>query len=544
MYFCMQQQQYKYKFCMEKYKFGIKFRLEQRRENPKDKESPLLTTNLPINVDITFNGMRIFYFSGYRIDADKWVDKIVDGIRIQQVKKNNFNLKGESASEINARLRRIRIAVENVFSRLEVNGVPPTKNNVRDELKKELDEETMSRKTMVEYYQILVDLREKELRETPNRAQWKKGTLTKHKTMIRHLLDFKRQLYFEDVTEELLTKFESHLIGKGLSNSYVHKSMKDIKTFLNWATQMGYNRVLTYQNYQQKFKAESTITNTNLFALTKEELDTLQRLEIKRPALDRTRDMFLFSCFSSLRFSDVQKLEWEDIINGHIDIVTQKTNQHIPIPMNKTLKRIVAKYSNIGQKRIFPGISNQKYNDQLKELGKIAGFNEEWVRVKQCGNVVTKEKSPKYEFMSSHVARRTFVTYALRSGWNPEVIRAITGHTTSKMMMNYVKMDMDAKQEFMNLLDREEINETVFDYNITDDERISIDIPKRELYLKTISQNRDLAVFHLGMLFQKRGDTEKSVDCMNQLPKSEQVKFIQALISMKLQSNGHVKNQQ
>ncbi|NDW11973.1 site-specific integrase [Bacteroides sp. 214] len=519
---------------MEKYKYGIKFRLEKRRENPKDKESKLITTNLPINADITFNGMRIFYFTGHRIDAEKWIDKVVDGVRVQQVKKNNFNLKGESASEINARLRRIKIAVEDVFNRLDVNGIPPTKNNVRDELKKELDEETMSRKTLLEYYQMLVDLREKELKDTPNRAQWKKGTLTKHKTMIRHLEGFKRQLYFEDVTEELLSKFESYLIGKNLSNSYVHKSMKDIKTFLNWATQMGYNRVLTYQNYQQKFKDESASNNTNLFALTNEELKTLQRLEISRRALDRTRDMFLFCCFTGLRFSDVYKLEWKDIADGRIDIVTQKTNQHIKIPMNKTLQKIVAKYPKL-EKRVFPSISNQKYNDQLKELGKIAGFNEEWVKVKQCGNTVTREKSPKYEFMSSHVARRTFVTYALRSGWQPEVIRAITGHTTSKMMMNYVKMDMDAKQEFMNLLDHDEIEETVFDYDITDEERKTLDIPVKDEYLENISHNRELAISHLGMLFQRRGDIEKSVDCMNQLPKSEQVKFMQALISMKFQ---------
>lgn len=514
---------------MEKYKYGIKFRLEQRRENPKDKESKLMTTNLPINADITFNGMRIFYFTGYRIDAEKWIDKVVDGVRVQQVKKNNFNLKGESASDINARLRRIKIAVDDVFNRLDVNGIPPTKNNVRDELKKELDEETMSRKTVTEYYQMLVDSREKELTDTPNRAQWKKGTLTKHKTMIRHLEGFKRQLYFEDVTEELLTKFESYLIGKGLSNAYVFKSMKDIKTFLNWATQMGYNRVLTYQNYQQKFKDEAANNNTNLFALKNEELKTLQRLEISRQALDRTRDMFLFCCFTGLRFSDAYKLEWKDIADNRIDIVTQKTNQHIKIPMNKTLQRIVSKYSENGQKRVFPTISNQKYNDQLKELGKIAGFNEEWVKVKQCGNTVTREKSPKYEFMSSHVARRTFVTYALRSGWQPEVIRAITGHTTSKMMMNYVKMDMDAKQEFMNLLDNDAEVETVFDYEISNDERLSLGIPEMTDYLPFAERNNDLATLHLAFLFQRRGDALKSLECVGRLPDTMKVEFLQSI---------------
>lgn len=530
MYFCVQQRQFKSKCNMEKYKFGVKFRLEQRRENPKDKESKLITTNLPINADITFNGTRIFFFTGYRIDASKWVDKVVDGVRIQQVKKNNFNLREESAAEINARLRRIRIAVEDVFSRLEVNCIPPTKINVRDELKKELDEETMSRKSLIEYYNILVDIRETELKETPNSAQWKQGTLTKHKTMIKHLEGFKRQLYFEDMTEETLTKFELYLIGKGLSNSYVYKSMKDIKTFLNWATQMGYNRVLYYQKYQQRFKDEMANSgNTNLFALTKDELQILQQLEIKRPSIDRTRDMFLFCCYTGLRFSDVYKLEWKDIADGCIDVVTQKTNQHIRIPMNKTIQKIVEKYSDDEQKRVFPSISNQKYNDQLKELGKLAGFNEEWVKVNQYGNTFKKEKSPKYEFMSSHVARRTFVTYALRSGWQPEVIRAITGHTTSKMMMNYVKMDMNTKQEFMNMLDNEDDIVTVFDFDITDEECTILGIPEKVDYLAYVAKERDLGTLHLAFLFQRRGDTLKALEYVGKLPDTMKVQFMQTI---------------
>ena len=513
---------------MDKYKFGVRFRLEQRRENPKDKNSLLIETNLPINADITFCGKRFFYFTGCRIDASKW-DK-----NLQVVKKNNFNARGESASEINARLRRICVAVESVFRRLEINNIPPTKINVRDELKKELNEESMSRKTLIEYYKMLVDIREKELKDTPNRAQWKQGTLTKHKTMIRHLEGYKRQLYFEDMTDITLSKFESYLIGKGLSNSYVHKSMKDIKTFLNWATQMGYNKILHYQNYQQKFKNETiTENNTNLFALTSDELLILQRLDIKRQSIDRTRDMFLFCCSTGLRFSDARKLKWTDIAEDCIDVVTQKTNQHIRIPINKRIKSIIDKYSSFKLEFVFPSISNQKYNDQLKELGKLAGFDEVWTKAIQRGNEVERISLPKYEFLSSHVARRTFVTDALRKGWQPEAIRAITGHTTSKMMMNYVKMDMETKKEFMGMLDVDDEQESVFDFNITDEERITFGIPEKNEYLTIIDKKIDIATLHLAFLFQSRGELTKSFEYACKLPDSMKVEYMRTVITNK-----------
>lgn len=60
--------------------------------------------------------------------------------------------------------------------------------------------------------------------------------------MLRHLKDFRSGVYFEDINDEFLAKFELALIAKGLSNNYTHKSMMDIKTFLNWATKKGYNK--------------------------------------------------------------------------------------------------------------------------------------------------------------------------------------------------------------------------------------------------------------------------------------------------------------
>ena len=196
---------------MDKYKHSVSFRLEKR----KDKNGNL-PEELPINADITFGGKRIWYYSGYRISLGKWDEKT------QRVKRNNFNSDDVSATDINQRLVKIASAVDEAFSQLELKGEEVTPTTVREELKRVLNEEKSTRLTVAQVYQLLIDEREKELKSTPATAQWTKGTLTKHKTMLRHLNDFKAGLYFEDVNDDLLARFELFLIGKGLSNNYTH----------------------------------------------------------------------------------------------------------------------------------------------------------------------------------------------------------------------------------------------------------------------------------------------------------------------------------
>lgn len=522
----MQQQQSKSKCRMEKYKFGVKFRLEQRRENPKDKESKLIKSNLPINADITFNGKRLFFFTGYRIDADKWVDKVVGGVRVQEVKKNNFNLKGESASEINAKLRRIRIAVEDVFRRLAVNEVPPTTNNVRDELKKELDEETMSRKTLVEYYRQFVE-------EESVASTWAKGTITKHNTIIAHLQNYKKQLYFEDITEDVLNGFVRYLITeKGLSNTYIVKLIKDIKWFLNWAAKKGYNRTIAYKDFNPKLKGVSTSDKTNIIALSVEEFLHLYQLEIKIPHLERVRDIFCFCCLTSLRYSDVKNLKWSNIQGNHIEIVTIKTDDARPIPLVEMSQCLIDKYKHCKgvSNYIFPVISNQRYNDYLKELGKLAGFDQPQTKVIFRGSERIEFTAPKYELLTSHVARKTFVTIAIFLGIPSDVVRSFTGHKDPKVMERYLKFNMQQKTEWMQKFNIESpVTENVFDFDITDEECTALGIPEKVDYLAYLPKERDLGTLHLAFLFQRRGDTLKALEYVGKLPDTMKVQFMQTI---------------
>ena len=496
---------------MDKYKYRINFRIEKRKGKTDSDE-------MPINADITFGGKRVWYYIGYRLQPSKWDSEA------QRVKRNNFNAEGVSASDINTRIAKVEVAIHEAFNQLELEGEEVSPAIIKEKVKGILNEEKSSRLTVAEVYQILIDEREKEINETPATAQWSKGTLTKHKTMLRHLKEFRSGVYFEDINDEFLAKFELALIAKGLSNNYTHKSMMDIKTFLNWATKKGYNKNNAYQACQQRFRDETKADSTvNLYALTPEELQSIMIFPTGRKAIDRTRNVFVFACYTGLRFSDVMNLRWSNIDGDILDVISKKTNKRQRFALANEAMMILSRYPKAPDEPdpyIFPRITNQKYNEQLKVVGKLAGMTGDWITEKQSGRTKTREVRPKYELLTSHVARRTFVTMCLRKGMSPEDIRAVTGHTTADMMMKYVKFDDESKREKMSILNENAQSgvETVFDHAITDDERIRLGLPTRETYLEIFEGDTASVNAHLAVLAHIRSNLDARAEYIKRLP--------------------------
>lgn len=511
---------------MGKIKFNIRFRLEQRRKDSKDPKSELITDNLPINADITFSGRRVVYYTGHRIDAAKWVDNEVNGVRVQQVKRNNFNAKGESAATINEKLQRIKIAVANVFLRFEVNNQVPTPNSVRAELKKELNEETIVSKSVFDYYQQFID-------EVSVSDAWSISTKKKHKTMMNLLKEFKPTLFFEDMTEDFFTKYVSFLIDeKQHINSYVNKSLKDIKWFLNWATRKGYNRNLDYQNFTVKLKGIAMSSKANIFALSADEFLHLYNLELKLPYLERVRDVFCFCCTTGLRYSDVKNLKWANVKESHIEFVTIKTDDPLIIPLNDFSKAIIKKYEVYKEvdDHVLPVISNQKYNKYLKTLGKAAGFDDEQTKVYYRGTERIEETFKKADILTSHVARKTFVTLGLFWGVPAEVIRSWTGHKDAKVMDRYVKFNNGQKSAMMERFNVDNgPSETIFDMSITDEERKALEIPSKNEYLALVANDHPLAEYHIAMLEKHRGNELDAFNHAAKLPDDLKLKFMHSL---------------
>jgi integrase len=61
-----------------------------------------------------------------------------------------------------------------------------------------------------------------------------------------------------------------------------------------------------------------------------------------------------------------------------------------------------------------------------------------------------EKRGRKWQFLSTHMARKTFVTLSLERGMRPEVLLSFTGHRSFKTMKRYIAHTEKLKKEEMD----------------------------------------------------------------------------------------------
>jgi integrase len=271
----------------------------------------------------------------------------------------------------------------------------------------------------------------------------------------------------------------------GLSNNTIGKYFKTLKTFLYWAFEKQYHKNLKFKKYKV---LQETI---DIHPISEAHLAKIiwycdeRRNDLM---LRKTGSLFVFLCTTGLRFSDGQNLRWSDIFytgEGKIEqqvlrITTQKTGQKLMIPfspysigelyrnamdfeqgklsISEILKQEYSYFDGGDLRKYFkneeefsapllPQISLQKFNKYIKELGKACEFNEPIVVNRKIGNKPIVKTFRRWEKLSSHDCRRTFITLSLSKGMRPETVMSITGHKSYKTMLRYNKLTDKSKIE-------------------------------------------------------------------------------------------------
>ncbi len=299
----------------------------------------------------------------------------------------------------------------------------------------------------------IADLYEEYIRTVSVQNSWTPSTLKKIQTVGRHLLASRPPRYINDLTEDHLQQFVSRLLRRGMRNTTVAKDYAFVRWFLSWAAKKGYYAGNVHQTFKPRLKGTDG-NSKEIIYLTLSELERLRACEIPagKKYLEQTRDVFLFCCYTSLRYSDAAALKVEDVKDGFILVVTQKTSDGIKIELNRHAQAIIDKYhgKRFRGNLALPVISNQKMNDYLKELGQMAGLDEPTRIVYFKGDRRIDEYYPKWQLLTTHCARRTFVVTALQLGIPVEVIIRWTGHASYEAMKPYVAIVDDLKKKEMN----------------------------------------------------------------------------------------------
>ncbi len=272
-------------------------------------------------------------------------------------------------------------------------------------------------------------------------------TLSKSKNSLKAIITLKNQLTelnkFYPLTLSKIDKnfpdaFLDYFSRKKLSNNYFMNQTKHLKTIMNWGFEREFHNFVEFQriNFKNFIVRKDEIET---FSLSIDEFKRIINLELKESRLTKARDIFVFACLTGQRYKDYKNnLRKEDIDGNFWRMKQEKTNTITNIPLNDVAKEILIKYD-----YNLPVISNQKLNDYIKIIGERAEINKPFTKIRKSGNKTIKETKPKYEFLSFHDSRRTFISISDELGINPEIIRQISGHKTYSEFKKYLNIEED-----------------------------------------------------------------------------------------------------
>ena len=424
-------------------KRNIIFALESRK-----KDGEPIVENVPIRMRVNFASQRIEFTTGYRIDVAKW-----DGDK-QRVKNGCTNKLKQSASEINAALLGYYTELQEIFKRFEVAEIMPSPAELKEAFNNRHGQNEKTELASADtsnvpsnFYEAFDDF----VRVCGRQNDWTHSTFEKFAAVKNHLKNFRSELSFDFFDEEGLTEYVQYLREvREMRNSTIGKQLSFLKWFLRWSFKQGMHSNNAYDTFKPKLKD----TQKKIIFLTWEELNRLREFKIPptKQALERVRDVFLFQCFTGLRYSDVFNLRRSDIKGDHIEVTTVKTSDSLIIELNDHSKAIIEKYKDVEfeNDKALPVITNQKMNDYLKELAELAEINEPVRQTYYKGNERIDEVTPKYALLGTHAGRRTFICNALALGIPPQVVMKWTGHSDYKAMKPYIDIADDIKANAMS----------------------------------------------------------------------------------------------
>ncbi len=268
--------------------------------------------------------------------------------------------------------------------------------------------------------------------------------------IIRRVAQFNPNLTIAQLSkQETLRDFEQFLIKRKLSNSTTKNYIVVLKWFLQWCHRKG----LCSDSFMKYSSDLRTVDNRErvVIFLTMEEIHALENLELKSTK-KLCRDIFLFSCYTGLRHSDIARLKKSDINNGTLNIEVKKTGICLSNKLNKFAIAICDEYTAIYKgELLFPPITITEIDRQIKNLARDAGINELVRKVSYHGYERNVIEVPKWQLLAMHAGRRSFVVNSLDMGLTPTQVIAYTGHSTIQAMQPYISISNKKKDAAMDV---------------------------------------------------------------------------------------------
>jgi len=384
----------------------IKYRLIYNRTKSLNKDGTAL-----VQVYAYQNGKSKYFSTDVWVEPKYWDDK-----------QKSISSTHPNSHILNNRIRDKKIALESYELKMLNRYGHFHIDRLEDYQKKKVNFESFTR-----FYK-------EQLEEAPIR----KGAKKNQRTTLNKLCAFRKDVFFEDLTYGFITSFDKFLRKQGLGLNTINKHHRNLKKYIKIAIREDYLDV-NLDPYK-KFKPSSAEPHRTF--LTQEELNNIERLAFvdSEKSLERIRDFFLAACWTGLRFSDLNAITPNNIIDSQdgltLSFVAQKTGKSLRLPLYLLFKsdiNVVSKpealfrrYLSDREKMpkgfeampLFGGMTNQYLNRSLKTVAKKAGIHKN---------------------LSSHAGRRTFATIMATKVEMP-ILQRLLQHSTLEMVKIYVRL--------------------------------------------------------------------------------------------------------
>lgn len=338
-------------------------------------------------------------------------------------------------SIINKELNYFYEHLDKVLNNFAFNKIKVTKETLKEKFDLKFKNSNGKQTAVLDYYNEFIN--EKKETSTVAHIRYKNA----REKLVRFQVWSKKEITFDTFIDfsdfPIFCREEYDLIDNTINKNLIY-----IKSFLIWAYKKKLHDIrdyshLKYKNYE-----------TDSIALSKKQVLELYNFEYKSERLQKVVDLFLIGCFTGQRFSDYSVFDLNDYNNGIIEKRQQKTQKKVVIPVdsNKYLKELLHKYN-----FDLPKISTQKFNPYLREaISMIDNFDYNVKKVTYKNREPIVEIFKFHDMISSHTARRTFISITLQEGWTYKEVMQISGISNINTLLKYDKISIKRLKDKVN----------------------------------------------------------------------------------------------
>ena len=308
---------------------------------------------------------------------------------------------------INTRLDNLEGMAKKAYRQMINEGIKPTPLDIKSAID-EMDGGVKSddKETFEQFVkQFILDI------ESGNRLfhskRYSQGTIKNYKGTQSQLNEYqkkrRKKLNWDHITHDFYLDFIKFFSAKNYSPNTIGRHIKCLKTMMRCAMEEGLHDNREFQNKSFKVLKE----RVQSVYLSDTELKKLYELDLSdKPKLDLSRDVFLVGCYTAQRFSDysrIKKTHCKKLSNGSqvIDLIQKKTGERVIIPVRPDLKKLLIKYN-----YELPKTYEQKVNERIKDVVRLAEITE-LINVENTrGGLVVKSQVEKCDLVKTHTARR------------------------------------------------------------------------------------------------------------------------------------------